>query len=280
MDNSRKNSLLSNEEYSIILSIVAKLGAKLYNIVKNYPTPKEYARKAIRILQTKKNIASIFLMYNPDLDPSKVYTPAEISKELTDKLTTYPSDDEIIIKSDSCTEQIEFIASNRLTEVLKKLEEMGLFDNIKGMKNLRFSSKGKRKKINIEGYPSGYKLTSDAQRIQSLLSKPECVDLIINSLIEAKLLYSYLKYTLTCSLYLYKYASDKQLYQLLKSVISSELTDYDKFIERISPIRTAINALDDQKIEEITEKSAENLLKEYKTDIMRIFLLLSISKLE
>lgn len=259
---------------------MAKLGAKLYNIVKNYPPLKEYTRKAIRILQTKKNIATIFLMYNPNLDPSKVYTPAEISKELTDKLTTHPSEDEIIIKSDSYTEQIEFIASNRLTEVLKILEKMGLFDNIKGMKNLRFSSKGKRKKVNIEGYPSAYKLTSDAKRIQSLLSKPECVDLIINSLIETKLLDNFLKYLLTCSLYLYKCASDKQLYQLFTSVLSSELTDYDTFIERISQIRTTINSLDDQKIEDIVEKNAGQFLKECKTYVMRIFLLLSISKFE
>ena len=219
-------------------------------------------------------------MYNPNLDPSKVYTPAEISKELTDKLTTHPNEDEIVIKSDSYTEQIEFIASNRLTEVLKTLEKMGLFDNIKGMKNLRFSSISKRKKVNVEGYPSAYKLTSDAKRIQSILSKPECVDLIINGLIEAKLLYSYLKYSLTCSLYLYKYASDSQLYQLLKSVLSSELPDDDEFIKQISQIRTTINSLDDQQIEEIVENSTENLLKNWKTYIMRIFMLLSISKLE
>lgn len=280
MNISRKNLELTEEEYSIISGILVKLGAKLYNIVKNYPPPKEYAQKAIKTLESKKNLSTIFLMYNTNLDPSKVYTPAELSKELTDKLTTYPSDDDIVVKSDSYTEQIEFIASNRLTEVLKTLEKMGLFDNIKGMKNLRFSSKSKRKKVNIEGYPSGYKLTFDAKRIQAMLSKPEYVDLIINSLIESKLLYSYLKYTITCSLYLYKYTSDSQLYQLLKSVLSSELPDYDEFIKQISQIRTAINSLDDQKIEEIAEKSAENLLKEYKTYIMRIFLLLSISKLE
>ena len=157
---------------------------------------------------------------------------------------------------------------------------MGLFDNITGMKNLRFSSKNKRKKVNIEGYPSGYKLTSDAKGIQSILSKPECVDLIINGLIETKLLYRFLKYLLTCSFYLYKYASDIQLYQLLKSVISSELPDYDTFTKQTSQIRTTINSLDDQKIEEIADKSAENLLKDWKTYIMRIFILLSISKLE
>ena len=64
------------------------------------------------------------------------------------------------------------------------------------MKNLRFSSKNKRKQVNIEEYPSGYKLTSDAKSIQSILSKPEYVDLIINGLIETKLLYRFLKYLL------------------------------------------------------------------------------------
>lgn len=157
---------------------------------------------------------------------------------------------------------------------------MGLFDNIKGIKNLRFSSKNKRKQVNIEGYPSGYKLTSDAKSIQSILSKPECVDLIINGLIETKLLHRFLKYLLTCSFYLYKYASDIQLYQLLKSVISSELPDYDTFTKQTSQIRTTINSLDDQKIEKIADKSAESLLKDWKTYIMRIFILLSISKLE
>jgi len=167
-----------------------------------------------------------------------------------------------------------------LTEVLKSLEKMGLFDNIKGMKNLRFLSKNKRTKINIEGYPSGYKLTYDAHRIQSMLSKPEYVDLIINSLIEAKLLLIYVKYLLTCSLYLYKYASDEQLYQLLKSVISSELPDYETFTKQSSQIRTTLNALNDKQIEEIVKKNAENFLKDCKTYFMRIFILLSISKLE
>jgi hypothetical protein len=174
---------INDEDIISIANVAARIAAKFQKINNTYSDPKEYAKKMLKTMEHKKNIAASFIIN--DLirqDPGKLYVPAEFKNKITKSMQSdglYDTTDMTAAIEEEFKD--EYISSNDISKALKALEkEIGL-NNTKGKDKVK-KIRGKQK-IEYLGKPSFYKLSPVYESLKRLESKPKAIELIFRSLI-------------------------------------------------------------------------------------------------
>ncbi len=270
-------------DYKKVYNVVLKLGAKLGEINSCFKIrpPKKYARELLRNVNSKKNLAGIFLLYRMELKPNALYTAQELNKLISDNLM----DSAPYHKGDIVTDSKEFkgsgtISTNRMSEVLKTLKDFGWFSKIEGKKEIRKVAGPQTK---APGRPSGFRISSDRDQLAKLISKPAALEIIMSCLKETNLLYDFFKYSITSFLYLVKFANKKQLYEGFRTVTDENSKQLSSLASEYINIKPKLNMLNDTQIEQVAELAIrhdyETILKDKRDLLIRLILLLNTFKL-
>jgi hypothetical protein len=97
-----------------------------------------------------------------------------------------------------------FLHPHDLTKVLKQLEKMGIFFNIKTKNQIRELERGKRhagKKTHeddrdLGGKPSVYKLTEEFEKLKNVIEKPEAAEMLYDEILRSGLAHKLIRFIL------------------------------------------------------------------------------------
>jgi hypothetical protein len=282
MTKSRKKLIRLNEDdHQLIRKILIKIGIILYELINSRQSPDDFAKAQLKIFKKKHNLARLFTLYHTNLNVDKVITPKEMNRQITEFLVKESQDHQGDMTLDSVkSHKRMFISPNRMSEILTSLEASGLFLHIDSRKEMR-NLMG-RKKLNLEGRPSGYKLSLNATKVLSLLSKPEAIEIIVKSLEESKLIFCFIKHRITGFLYFVKYATRKDLENLFRSVSDNNTDKISEDIQFYLSIKPVLSSLDKLNIERIADQATIHSMRTICHDkrgfLTRLFVMLAATK--
>jgi hypothetical protein len=162
-----------------------------------------------------------------------------------------------------------YLDPRRITEMLQKLESVGVYLNITGKKQIKSqrgkTKRGKRQKHdttipNPAGRPSVYKITDLFQKLKRVMSKPEAQDLLYKHLKQSKLLYKYEKFMIEAGYHAIR-MDETVAQKMIKATDSDPVTD-----SAINLFRKHLLTLDDSELEALAAKRAESSIERLKGD--------------
>jgi hypothetical protein len=245
----------------------------LYNVTKEYRNPKDYAEKVIlKKTKSKQNLATIRQLYNARKEESRqLVDSSRVNKELAKVMSNGIKQDTIDITTslDDNVQPDIYLDPRRNTEVLQKLESIGVYLNIRGKKQIKLQrgkiKKGKREKYdktiaNPEGRPSAYKTTDFFQKIKRVMSKPEAQKLLYQQLKQSNLLYTYEKFMIEAGYHAIR-MDETVAQKMSKSTDTNPVTD-----SAINSFRKHLLSLNDNELEGLAAKEAELSIERLKGD--------------
>jgi hypothetical protein len=259
---------LTEEDKKIIDQVFIKYAVKFYALSEKYPDPREYAEKIfLKKIQSDKVLGALHTLAIVKNETSdRLFKPGKINKELAKELA------EITLEEDS---QRGYLDPRDLSEVLKKLEEGGIFIHVEGKDEMRRNYRQirhPRKKssasdeINNDrgGKPSAYMITPEFEKLKSVMEKPEAIDLLHNKLIDSNLAFKIEKYKTLIILHAIK-MDETVLHKLVKfgaSFVKDGIKIGEKELSDFKTIHEQLQPLDDNQLEQVAMKGAELFMKE------------------
>jgi hypothetical protein len=183
LEEASKSNVLTGEEAVVVAYVTAKVNMQLQSIQKRFSSPGDYGKRIFKqIVHKDKLIASSLLLNISDLDPKLLYKPEKLREIAAKQLQLFLETD----KSDFLTAAGKTVESIEIgyQDMTRALEEL---DRDIGLENFKTKSKIKKQikmnqKMRFSGSPSVYKLPSNISVLQTVLSYPLMIKLIIQSL--------------------------------------------------------------------------------------------------
>lgn len=169
----------------------------------------------------------------------------------------------------------EFIPSKRLSEVLRALENSGLFKNIKNNKDIK-KIVGYRK-AKLKGRPSLYIIPNKVIEINKFLSRPQISKVIIKHLSQTKLLQEFIYYLIYGFYRFAMEASDRQLYEGFRSVAGIDTKEATDIVQKYSEVKSFLLSSDEKMLDKLAKESTNEFLEnttKNKSDLLKRVLLL------
>jgi hypothetical protein len=234
-------------------SLFHKLGCIYYILRTKYAGPKDYAEKVvIKIAKSKTKTAETFLFMHGYRHPNGMYSPAELNKILKKDLG--------VLLPDSSVRET-YLRPSVITKILKNLERLEIYYNVKGKRELR-KQKGTESRKSPSGFkrlggrPSAYVISDIYAKSDELMRKPEIRGLIRKKLIESNigpLVWKYLFMTFLYSIKIDKEAALKIFPVAGPPPASINPSDLNSQFDEIA-------SLDESKFEEVAEIYAKFML--------------------
>lgn len=188
MEEASKSNGLTEEEVVVIAYVTAKVDMQLRSIRKGFSSPQDYGKSIFKqIVHKDKLIASSLLLNISDLDSKLLYQPEKLREIAAKQLQLYSETDnsDFLMASEKNVSSIE-IGYQDMTRALEEL------DRDIGLENFNTKSEIKKQvKMNqimrFSGSPSAFKFPSSISVLQTVLSNPIMIKLIIQSLARAGL---------------------------------------------------------------------------------------------
>lgn len=226
MDKIGNSPLDLNGDVETIAYVVTKIYSKLYQIRKDYPSSKEYAKYVIKLFEHKKNVAGAFIISKSnEMQPDRSYIPSEIKDEINREMRSGSPDDisdlAEALTSRSEVGQNEYVTSKDITRAFKMLvNDFGLVH--KATKKDIKSIKG-HQKIEFPGRPSSYILPPNFDSIKRIIVQPNAIELVFKSLIKLGVLPN-LQFVCEAAFYAFReYIVKEQQYDLASARIANKL---------------------------------------------------------
>ena len=181
---------------------------KFYAFNAKYGSPKKFAQRMVKIIHSDTNIAAlhtIAIVKNASSD--HLFRPGEINQRLAHTVQkTIQQDLEDMMLTDGSYDI--FLHPRKLTKVLKQLEKIGIFFNIKTKDQIIDLERGKRrpgKKTSHEdirdlgGKPSIYKSTKEFEKLKNVMENHEAVEFLYDEIAKSGLAHKLIRFlVLTC----------------------------------------------------------------------------------
>jgi hypothetical protein len=224
---------------------------------------------------TKKQSALMFLLFRISYRSNKEFKPADINKEMLNKVTGTVVSDDFLLNSTGIQSK-QFISEKRLSEILASLEKAGLFQHLGSKKDIRRVIGIRRGKLN--GRPSLYLVSQKFITIKKILSNPEAVNMIVTSLIDSDLLVKFISCILHGFLEFVKITNEEQLSKAFRSVINERSDDISENAKSYMKIKLSLSSLNktqmDELIKESTKDSIKSLLNDKREFLTHVLVLL------
>jgi hypothetical protein len=178
-------------------------------------------------------------------------------------------------------ESSKFFHPRKMTKVLKEVEEMGVFDQLMGKKEMRQLERpvrhaGKKPsdgyKRDLGGKPSAYKVTQELEKLKNVMEKPGAIELVWKKIARSGLAYGLVKYQ---QLALWHAAK-------MDETLLSKLISYGTFffpdlkgrnIPDFKNVHQRLRLLDDSRLEQLADYCTKILIKrnDYQNFFIAIF---------
>ena len=200
---------LSQEDYQMVARII--LGWSLvYNLIKKM-TPEQYADRLLRGTKSKKELATIRLMFDAIRETSDpLVTPKELNEKLAREMLDKSVNDlrDLTIDAEEGVQLSQYLTPPEINFVLEMLKDADILDNIRGKEPIKHELNrmpGKLKKDEagtfeerFGGRPSAYKKSETMNKLSTLLrSKPQACDLVYKTLKDSWILPNYETFVLS-----------------------------------------------------------------------------------
>jgi hypothetical protein len=168
------------------------------------------------------------------------------------------------------------------TKLIQQFEKRGIFYSIKGKKNIKQESpknierKPKAGRARREGRPIVYKLTGTVQEYKKILSSPQCVYIINDTLRKYGKLEKAYDLISKQAFYFFK-TGDKKMYDFLLTfkAMFPKLGPND--VPDSKAFREQINKLGPKKLEKLRKDLVQHLLKTPSSSVLLIFSLIKLA---
>ncbi len=180
-----------DHEQEIINGIITICVAKIYHFLETHHDPKQHANDILKLSDSKMNFVLVHYMLGAvKMSPEQFLFPKDENEKLAKEIPNMITVDTSVIL-DLVNETSTYLESWEMTEVLQKLANDGIFDNVRGKNNIRKQIPGalprQRKgegyeKAKREGRYSAYKITEDLAALNKVISNPKDMQYIYNKL--------------------------------------------------------------------------------------------------
>jgi hypothetical protein len=256
---------LSNEDLQIANQIIVRICLKLQKFIDEFENfeknPKKYTPKLNKVfykLMISENL------YNTD--SGDALNPTKIKKDMLNNLNVgidynnYEFQDKL---ADSIYSN-KNINESLLSKVLSELSDKNILTHtMKTKKDLSKLDRKERKKYDVDGRISFYRIAPSIEKIKKIMANPEAVRFINNSLKQTKIFKIFLKLSFKSYIYLLNSADEKsnQLikgfgYSIAKNYENNFSDNYDSFIKDIKDAK-----LQNNEIEYIVESLSNEIVK-------------------
>jgi hypothetical protein len=195
---------LTGEDREIIGQIFLRYVVKFYAFNSKYRGPKNFARRMVKEISSDTNIAALHtIAIAKDVSSDQVLRPREINQRFSQTIQkSIQQDLEHMMLNEGSSDL--FLHPHDLTKVLKQLEKMGIFFNIKTKNQIRELERGKRhagKKTHeddrdLGGKPSVYKLTEEFEKLKNVIEKPEAAEMLYYEILRSRLAHKLIRFIL------------------------------------------------------------------------------------
>jgi hypothetical protein len=153
----------------------------------------------VKEISSDTNIAALHtIAIAKNVSSDQVLRPREINQRFTQTIQKSIQQDLNEGSSDL------FLHPHDLTKVLKQLEKMGIFLNVKTKNQIRELERGKRhagKKTHeddrdLGGKPSVYKLTEEFEKLNNVIEKPEAAEMLYDEILRSRLAHNLIRFIL------------------------------------------------------------------------------------
>lgn len=176
-----------------------------------------------------------------------------------------------------------------MREVLKRLENEGIFLNITGKKEIRDAQHGRHhpgKKTSSDedhndrgGKPSAYKVTDEFVKLKKTMEKPEAIDLVRKKLIQSRLAYRLHEFGTLAFLHAAK-IDQTVLPKIIKwgnAFTQDDLTEAENEPSNFIAFFEKLQLFDDNQLKQFAAKCAEFLIED--RDYYKFFSMSGLFKL-
>jgi hypothetical protein len=194
---------LTKEDKELIAQIALRYAVKFYVFYSKYRDPKNFALRMINLIRHNTHLAAIHTMaMAKNASSDQLLRPREINQRITETIEMGIQQDlEDLILSDGSHDF--FLNPRDLTKVLKQLEKMGIFLNIRTRNKIRELERGKRcpgknphQDKDPGGKPSVYKLTEEFEKLKNVIEKPEAVEILYEEIAKSGLAHKLIRFLL------------------------------------------------------------------------------------
>jgi len=168
-----------------------------------------------------------------------------------------------------------------MSELLKELENSGLFSHIEGKKNIKklvpFIRNSSR--ADNRGVPSYYALSANAEQLIKLFAKRNVKEIIISSLNRTKILPNVLKFATLSFFNIVKDIKQQELYNFFISLGNQDSNRVKEVTDGLIALQSQISQLPESKLEELAQNAVDSTIQN--TDnidesLFRLFTLINV----
>jgi hypothetical protein len=268
---------LTDEDKDILEQVVIKYAVKFHALTEKYPDAKKYAEKVIlKKMLSNTNIAAIYTIgYAKNYPTDHLFRPGQINETLANDIRrTIPKDFMKFKSKDNEDHLKRFLHAPDLREVLKKLENQGIFIHLEGKKEIKLQEQHKthrpgKKSSSDEvrgddrgGKQSAYKVTEEVKKLKNAMEKPGAIDFLYEKLIKTGLAHKLEKFKMSACLHAAKMdetAAHKMMgaeASLMQDTIRQEDTINFKLLHQ------RLQSFDDNQIEQYADNIAKLLIED------------------
>lgn len=255
----RKNSSQLTDEDREIINQVVVVCAALFSVVIREYSPKQFAEKCILSSSREKKSCVYLLLDSINKMNNRLYRPDEINKDLSETLLNAEEhcDDILSIR--------KYLSSSHMSENLRLLSVLGIYDNITDKGEIRRLEKGKA--VDVRGGKlSRFKITADVENIKSLISNPEACELLKKKLSQLKVFQKYQKLVFTSLFYSLK--KDKTtILNWLRILMPSRFVEGEEFVTLIE----RLSSIDENQLVNIKDSFIHQIIENQELDKWFIF---------
>jgi hypothetical protein len=258
---SKPVSNLKKEDFDLICNFLVRVTSRIQSLIDDMKLSKKPSK--VYLKSTKdKGLAGLFLLFRTDFSNAEGRSPNAINELMDKNIRKH-------------TTNGEFITSKKLSEVLRVLENTGLFKNIKSKKDIKKIIGYRNPKL--KGRPSLYVIPIKVTEIDNFLSRPKIRRVIIKHLSHTNLLHEFIYY-LIYGFYRYVMeASDRQLYEGFRSVANMDSNEADDLVQKYTEVKSGLLSSDEKLLDKLANASTNEFLKNMtkdKSDLLKLILLL------
>jgi DNA-binding HxlR family transcriptional regulator len=249
------------KDFDLICNFLVRVTSRIQSLIDNMKLSKNPSKAYLKCTKGK-GLTTLYLLFRTDFTKVGSRSPNDIN-ELMDKNVRKHTTNE------------EFISSKILSEVLKVLENAGLFKNIKSKKKIKELIGYRNPKL--KGRPSLYVIPIKVIDINTFLSRHKIRRVIIKHLSRTKLLHQFIYYVVYGFYRFVREASDKQLYEGFRSVADIDSKEADDLVQKYTEVKSVLLSSDEKLLVKLAKASTNEFLKNMtknKSDLLKRILLL------
>ena len=269
---------LTDDDKEILEQVVFKYAVEFYALTEKYPDAKKYAEKVIlKRMHSNTNIAAIYtIIYARNYPSDYEFRPGQINERLANDIRrTIPKDFMKFKSRDNEDHFKRFLRPPDLRErVLKKLENMGIFNHFEGKEEIkrqghhkthRPGKKGSSDEVRGNdrgGKQSAYKVTEEVKKLKKAMEKPGVIDFLYEKLIKTGLAHKLAKFKMCACLHAAKI--DEAVLHKLMGIEASLMQDNIKQQDtaNFKLLHQRLQLFDDNQIEQYADNIAKSLIED------------------